>query len=345
MRERNNLEVVDRKRVHDQVLDPIMRTTDTIELSIVCVNWNSLAYLRECIESIYQNTSGINFEIIVVDNASPDRGGETLEQEFPEITVVKSENNLGFAGASNLGFRHSHGSHVLLLNPDTKLIGPAINILLQQIRSLPDAGIVGGKLLNTDSSIQTASVQKFPTLLNQLTNVEYLRMKWPGCPLWDISPLFLDTPQPIKVEVIPGACMLLKREVFERVGLLTEDYFMYAEDIDLNYKVRNLGLSSYYVGTAQIVHHGGTSSSRQPVSHWSILMKHRAMLMYYRMIGGPVYGLLYRVTMGLSALVHLALLAVLFPFGNKEEIRLKTEKWYTVLRWSLRLEQPVTSKS
>jgi len=339
------LEVVARQIVHDQVSDRITRTMGTVEVSIVCVNWNSLAYLRDCIESIYENTSRINFEIIVVDNASPDRGGEILEQEFPEITVVKSENNLGFAGASNLGFRRSRGSHVLLLNPDTKLVGPAINILLEQIKSLPDAGIVGCKLLNTDSSIQTASVQKFPTLLNQLTNVEYLRMKWPACPLWDISPLFCDTPRPIKVEVIPGACMLLKREVFEKVGLLTEDYFMYAEDIDLNYKVRNLGLSSYYVGAAQIMHHGGTSSSHQPVSHWSILMKHRAMLMYYRMIGGPVYGLLYRVTMGLSALVHLAILAVVFPFGDKEAVRLKTDKWKTVLRWSLKLEQPAILKS
>jgi GT2 family glycosyltransferase len=316
------------------------RKIDAVEVSIVCVNWNSLAYLRECIPSIYQYTSGIKFEIIVVDNASPDGGVDALKSEFPEVTIVKSGKNLGFAGASNLGFRHSTGSYVLLLNPDTRLVGPAINLLLEQMKSLPDAGIVGCKLLNTDLSVQTASVQKFPTLLNQLTNIEYLRMRWPGCPLWDIGPLFRDTPMPVKVEVIPGACMLLKREVFEKVGLLTEDYFMYAEDIDLNYKVRRLGFSSYYVGAAQIVHHGGTSSSRQPVSHWSIIMKHRAMLKYYRMIGGPIYGMLYRITMGVSALAHLMLLAAMFPFREKEIVRLKFAKWSTVLRWSLGLEQP-----
>jgi hypothetical protein len=330
------LEVAEGKGVQS----PGTRTVDATEVSIVCVNWNSLSYLRECLASIYQHTSGIRFEIIVVDNASPDGGVDVLKAEFSEIAVVKSGKNLGFAGASNLGFRHSSGSYVLLLNPDTRLVGPAINILLEQMKSLPDAGIVGCKLLNTDLSVQTASVQKFPTLLNQLTNIEYLRTQWPGCPLWDISPLFRNTPSPVKVEVIPGACMLLKREVFEKAGLLTEDYFMYAEDIDLNYKVMRLGLSSYYVGAAQIVHHGGTSSSRQPVSHWSILMKHRAMLKYYRMIGGPVYGMLYRLTMGVSALVHLVLLAAVFPFGDKEIVRLKSVKWNTVLRWSLGLEQP-----
>lgn len=316
------------------------RIEDTADVSIICVNWNSLAYLRECLTSIYQHTSGIRCEIIVVDNASPEGGVDVLKAEFPEITIVKSDKNLGFAGANNLGFRHSSGSYVLLLNPDTRLVGPAINILLERMKSLPDAGIVGCKLLNTDLSVQTASVQKFPTLLNQLANIEFFRTRWPGCPVWDISPLFRNSEGPVKVEVIPGACMLLKREVFERAGLFTEDYFMYAEDIDLNYKVKHLGLSSYYVGAAQIVHHGGTSSSRQPVSHWSILMKHRAMLKYYRKIGGPVYGVLYRITMGVSALVHLMLLAAVFPFSDKEIVRSKSAKWNTVLRWSLGLEQP-----
>jgi GT2 family glycosyltransferase len=330
---------------HRTIENSPTQESGAIEVSIVCVNWNSLSYLRESLASIYQHTSGISFEIIVVDNASPDGGGDALKAEFPEITMVKSSRNLGFAGACNLGFRYSSGSYVLLLNPDTKLVNPAINVLLEHAKSLPDAGIVGCKLLNTDLSVQTASVQKFPTLLNQLTNVEYLRLWWPGCPLWDISPLFSNNPTPVKVEVIPGACMLLKREVFEKAGLFTEDYFMYAEDIDLNYKVKRLGLSSYYVGAAQIVHHGGKSSARQKVSHWSLVMKHRAMLKYCRMSGGRLYGLLYRMTMGLSAMVHLALLALAFPFADKELIRLTSSKWSTVLRWSVGLDQPSMNSS
>jgi N-acetylglucosaminyl-diphospho-decaprenol L-rhamnosyltransferase len=309
------------------------------DLSIICVNWNSLDYLLECIASIYEHTRGISYEVIVVDNASPEGRIEILEQQFPQVKIVRSDKNIGFAGANNLGFRQSSGQHVLLLNPDTKLIGPAITIMLEQIDSLPDAGIVGCKLLNTDLSTSTSSIQKFPTILNQLLNVEYLRLAFPSFPLWDISPLFSETSHPIKVEVIPGACMMLKRDTFERVGLLTEDYFMYAEDIDLNYKLRKLGLSSYYVGAAQIVHHGGGSSSRQKVSQWSTVMTYKAMLRFYRTSRGRMYAAAYRAAMGLAAAARLALLAIMFPFGDRDGIRCAAAKWSTVLKWALGVER------
>ena len=103
---RNDLEVAE----HNAIQSSGTRARGPIEVSIVCVNWNSLSYLRESIASIYQHTSEIKFEIIVVDNASPDGGGDVLQAEFPEITAVKSGKNLGFAGASNLGFQNSSGS-------------------------------------------------------------------------------------------------------------------------------------------------------------------------------------------------------------------------------------------
>ena len=306
-----------------------------IDLSIICVNWNSLDCLLECVASIYEHTRGISFEIIVVDNASPEGRVETINAQFPEVIIVRSETNVGFAGANNLGFRHSRGQHILLLNPDTKLMGAAINIMLEHLKALPDAGIVGCKLLNTDLSVSTSSIQTFPTIVNQLLNVESLRLTFPGCSLWNIAPLFEENLCPIKVDVIPGACMMLKRDVFERAGLLTEDYFMYAEDIDLNYKLRQLGLSSYYIGQAQIVHHGGRSSSRQKVSQWSTVMTYDAMMRFYRMSRGRMYAALYRAAMGFAATVRLTLLVMMFPFGDRQGIRLAAAKWSTVLKWSL----------
>ncbi len=315
-----------------------------MDVSIICVNWNSLDYLRECIASIYQFTHGIQFEVIVVDNASPEGGVETLNQQFPEVRIIKSDRNLGFAGANNLGFKASSGEYVLLLNPDTRLHNPAINLLLEAARSLPDAGIVGGKLLNADLSVQTAAVQKFPTILNQLANIEALRVRWPGCFLWDISPLYSDQSEPIRVDVIPGACMMLRRQVFERAGMLTEDYFMYGEDIDLNYKVNRGGLASYYVGAAEIVHHGGRSSSRQKVSQWSTIMKYRAMVRFYRMSHGWLYSALYQAAMGASAALRLVLLALAFPFSDREIVRSASSKWSTVLKWSVGLEHVGASR-
>jgi hypothetical protein len=308
-------------------------------LSIICVNWNSLEYLSECATSIYEHAPSVPFEMIVVDNASPEGGLERFADRFPLVRLVKSETNLGFAGANNLGFRHSFGRYILLLNPDTRIIGSALDRMLDQLSSVPDAGIVGCTLLNTDLTVSTTSIQKFPTILNQLLTAESLRVRFPALPLWNIAPLFAEQQRPLKVDVIPGACMMLKREVFEQAGLLTQDYFMYAEDIDLNYKVRKLGLASYYMGSAQIIHHGGRSSSQQKVSQWSTVMIHRAMLKYFSIRRGKLYAAAYRGAMGCAALMRLMILAAMFPFGDRQGIRWAMEKWRTVLIWAVGMER------
>jgi N-acetylglucosaminyl-diphospho-decaprenol L-rhamnosyltransferase len=310
-----------------------------MELSIIYVNWNSVPYLRESIASVYEHTRDISFEIIVVDNASPQGGVEALKDQFPKITIIQSEKNLGFAGANNLGFRRSTGEYVLLLNPDTKLTGPSINIMLRQIQLLPDAGIVGCKLLNTDLSVQITSIQKFPTILNQVLDAEYLQLRWPHCPLWEIGPLFSNDVKLLKVDVISGACILLRRNVFERVGMYSEDYFMYGEDIDLNFKVKRAGFTNYYVGDTAIIHHGGKSSSLQAASHWATIMKYRAMGRLFCKMRGRMYGWLYRAAMGCTAAGRLVLLAIAYPMGNvfwdRKSMQFAANKWKAVLRWAL----------
>ena len=310
-----------------------------LELSIIIVNWNSLAYLRDCLASIQTYLRDVTYDVVVVDNASPERGIESIKQEFPEITLVLSDKNLGFAGANNIGFEHSQGQYLLFLNPDTQLIDNAIKVLLDESRSIPDAGVVGCKLLNSDSSIQTSCIQKFPTIPNQLLDFEYLRMRWPNHSLWGIGPLFTDGDKPIPVEIISGACMLLRRDVFERAGMFTEDYFMYAEDLDLCYKVQRLGLKNYYVGKAQIIHHGGRSSNQVSVNHWSVMMRFNAVQMFCEKRQGRLYGWLYRAAMGSVALGRLALLSMakLFSTSNdsrKLEVKQASSKWFAVLKWS-----------
>lgn len=307
-----------------------------MDLSIIYVNWNSLDYLRESIASVIEHTHSVAYEIIVVDNASLEPGVDLLKQTFPDVKIIHSENNLGFAGANNLGFRHSTGEFVLFLNPDTKLMAPSIDLLIARHKSLPDAGIVGCKLLNTDLSVQLSSIQTYPTILNQAMDAEYLRLRWPECPLWKIAPLFSEKVSLMKVEIIPGACMLLRRSVFERIGLFSEEYFMYAEDLDLNYKVKAAGLTNYYVGETAIIHHGGTSSSRQRVSHWATIMKYRAMVQLFRKTRGGVYALGYRLAMGAVATGRLMLLGLMSLLGNlvsdRESLNYSREKWKTVLK-------------
>jgi N-acetylglucosaminyl-diphospho-decaprenol L-rhamnosyltransferase len=305
-----------------------------VEISVIFVNWNSADYLRECLAGIYRNTRGLSFEIIVVDNASTKAGVDALAQEFPGIILIKSEKNLGFAGANNLGFRRSAGEYVLFLNPDTELVGATLNQLLEAIQSLPDAGVVGCKMLNSDRSVQITSIQKFPTILNQMLNSEHLHLRWPGCPIWNIAPLFREQSKPLRVDIIPGALMLVRRSAFEKVGMFSEDYFMYAEDIDLNYKLRQAGYARYYIGGATIIHHGGKSSSLQKVNQWSTMMQYRAMTMYYRKTRGPLYVALYRASIGGMALMRILLLGIVYPFGNKPALRNAIQKWKVVFRWA-----------
>jgi len=309
-----------------------------MKLSIIYVNWNSVDYLRESIASVYEFTKETELEIIVVDNASPEGGVGVIRELFPSVQVIESKKNLGFAGANNLGFRSSTGEYILLLNPDTKLLEPSIDVMMKHIHALPDAGIVGCKLLNTDLSVQLSSIQKFPNILNQVVDAEYLRHRWPHSPLWGIAPLFEKNVGMIPVEVIPGACMLLRRKVFEEVGCYSEDYFMYAEDIDLNYKIAKHGYKNYYVGDTAIVHFGGRSSAKQQVGHWATIMKYKAMVLYFRKTRGRLYEWLYRTSIATVAVFRILLLAVMMPFGNifwnRDSLLFSFNKWKSVLKWA-----------
>jgi GT2 family glycosyltransferase len=317
----------------------LVNSSTIMDLSVVIVNWNSADFLLECVASIQAHTQNIAYEIIVVDNASAEEDVDKLRQHVPQIKIIRREENLGFARANNLGFRHSTGEFVLFLNPDTKLVSPAINIMLGRMKSLPDAGIVGCRLLNTDLSVQLSSIQKFPTILNQVLDLEYLQLRWPHCPLWEIAPLFSDGSNLASVEVVSGACMLLRRRVFEQVGMFSEDYFMYAEDVDLNYRVKRSGLANYYVGEATIVHYGGGSSSRQEVNHWATIMKYRAMRRLFGKTRGRLYGSLFCAAMGCAAVGRLTLLAFAYPLGSivwkRESMRVAMQKWRVILKWAI----------
>ena len=303
-----------------------------MEISIIIVNWNSTDYVRGCVASIYEHTRDVAFEIIVVDNASPAGDAALLEQEFPHITLIKSNENLGFAGANNLGFRYSSGKYVLFLNPDTKLGSPAISLMVQELQAHPEGGILGCKLLNEDLSIQTSCIQTFPTILNQLLDSDWLRLRWPNSRLWGTGPLFSNDGKPAKVEVVSGACMLVRQDVFEQVGLFTEDYFMYAEDLDLCYKVERAGYSNYYLGTAAVIHYGGKSSNPESATQ----MKWRSIAHFCEKHHGTFYALIFRIVMASAALGRLGAIAGMGSFGNtfgnEQSRRSASAKWRLVLR-------------
>jgi GT2 family glycosyltransferase len=317
-----------------------MADNNPIALSIIIVNWNSKDHVRKCLQSIYAHTRGLSYEIIIVDSASYDGCGEMLALEFPGVKFIQCEQNVGFARANNLGFERSRGGCVLFLNPDTELVGPAVNLLFDALVGLKDAGAVGARLLNTDDSLQTSCIQTFPTILNQLLDAEILRRTFPRLPLWGMAALFNASSEPSEVQAIIGACVMLKREVFERVRRFDEGYFMYAEDIDLSFKVHQAGFKRYFLPAATLIHHGG-GSSKSARSNFSTIMMRESIYHFMRVRRGRCSAAMFRLSQGFAALFRLPFAAVFSLWRGRQAVATtaSVKKWFSILRWSLGLER------
>ncbi len=315
---------------------------DAFDVSIIIVNWNSAALLRACLAGIYSNTKTIRYEILVVDNASFDGCGEMLEKEFPQARFIQNGENGGFARANNLGFRRALGRVVLFLNPDTEIQGEAIERMLQFIDSNADAGVVGARLLNSDRSLQTSCVQRFPTILNQMLDVEFLRRIFPRGSLWGVWPLMERSTGAVAVEVISGACQMIRRELFAQVGMFDEKFFMYAEDTDLCYRVRQAGWKNYCVADASVIHHGGQSSEASSQSNFSAVVMRESLRRFFEKCRGSAWGENYRAAMAAVALCRLTVLicGLGFSFGlyHRQALISALRKWSAVLRWSVGCE-------
>jgi GT2 family glycosyltransferase len=313
-----------------------------MDLTIIIINWKSVDFVRKCLPSIYAHTRRITFEILVLDNASFDGCGEMIRKEFPAVRFIQSQENLGFARGNNLGVEHSTGRMLLFLNPDTEVVGPALECMVACLESVPDAGVVGPKLLNSDLSIQTSCLQSFPSILNQVLDTEYLRAIFPKCSLWGNRVLFEDSRDPVPVEGISGACLMVRRSVFEKVGRFSPEYFMYGEDMDLCYRVQKTGRRNYYIGDATVVHHGGKSSNSQSDNQFSSLMMRESLLKFLRAHRGNVYARVFQSATAVAALCRLSLLAVAMvlplTLHRRHSLSLAFAKWARVFRWAIGLE-------
>jgi GT2 family glycosyltransferase len=305
------------------------------DVSVIIVNWNSKDYVRRCLSSLSKHSQNIRLEVVVVDAGSFDGCDEMLAQKFPSTIFVQSPENIGFARANNLGVRHSRGRYLLLLNPDTELMENSIRILRDQFRSLPNAGVIGCRLLNSDQTLQKSCVQAFPTVLNQLLDAEFLRARFPNSRLWGITALNSPRRGPAEVEAISGACIFVSREVFDQVGGFSQNYFMYGEDLDLCFKINQAGYRVYHTGETNIIHHG-RGSSRQDSQDRSDVIMRESVYRFLRLNRGIASAGGYRVAMACAALIRIALTVLLLAF--ERSLARSLRKWWSILRWSLGLQ-------
>lgn len=233
-----------------------------IRLSVVIVSYNVKSYLLNCIRSVQKSAQHIQTEIIVVDNASADQSVEAVSREFSDVILIKNEVNRGFGSACNQGLTIANGKYLLILNPDTLVEEHAFEKLLGFGDENPDAGLIGCKILNEDGSLQLACRRSFPTPWIAFTRLSGLSKLFPKSSLFSRYNLtFLDENRPYEVDAISGSFMLMSRYAYEKVGGFDERFFMYGEDLDLCFRIKQAGFKVVYRPEASIIHFKGKSVS------------------------------------------------------------------------------------
>ncbi len=228
-----------------------------MKLSIIIVNYNVTELLRNCLASIQKYVTGVDYEVIVFDNYSPDQSWKNLISEFPEFNFIENLKNEGFAIANNKAIKTAKGEYILLLNPDTEIEGFYMKEILNFADSKNNFGCLGIQMHDAEGNFLPESKRSVPDLFNSFEKL-FVNFKKNNSKSYYRNDIKTD--EIAEIEVITGAFLLCKKEIYEKLGGLDEKYFMYGEDIDLCYTFLKDGQKNYYYGKATLLHHKGEST-------------------------------------------------------------------------------------
>jgi N-acetylglucosaminyl-diphospho-decaprenol L-rhamnosyltransferase len=246
--------------------------TPGLDLGIVIVSYNVRDLLRDCLTSVFESRGDIRFQVCVVDNASLDGSADMVRTEFPAARLIESE-NLGYAAGNNRGLRafglgqdapSALPRYLLLLNPDTVLPPSALIDMLEFLDQHPQAGVAGPRLVRQDGSLDKACRRSFPTPEIAFYRLSGLARLFPRSRRFGrYNMTFLSPDITTEVDAVVGAFMLIRSEALQEVGLLDERYFMYAEDLDLCYRIKQRGWQVWYNAAVTVLHYKGQSSRQR----------------------------------------------------------------------------------
>jgi GT2 family glycosyltransferase len=277
-------------------------------LSIVIVNWNGLAVLRNCLDSIYGVSQGIVFEVIVVDNASRDESVAVIRRDYPQVTVICNQQNLGFAAANNQAFAVARGRYVLLLNNDTVVLEGALAKSVQYLDANLTVGVLGCRIEYPDRSYQT-SCYRFSNLM-ELFMIRLLPLGSVAHERFNIGRYWgRQFSEPTEVDVVAGCFMAVRREVIANVGGLDEDFFMYGEDEEWCSRIQRAGWRIVYFPGATIIHIHRFSSNQARRAHAVIECMSPVLVLHKRR--GPLIAWCANVILLVGYLVRLPFWIVL----------------------------------
>lgn len=252
-----------------------------MDLSIIIVNYNTCRLTLDCLQSVFDSETAYQYEVFVVDNASADDSVEAISREFPQVQLIANHENTGFAKANNQGMEIAKGRYVLLLNSDTIVQPDTLQTMVSLMDNRPDLGAAGCKIILPDGSLDKACRRGFPTPSASFYYAFGFSRLFPNTPRFNQYQLgYLDPNEAYPVDCLMGAFMLVRREVIEQIGGLDETFFMYGEDVDWCYRIKEAGWGIHYEPATYIVHYKGASSRRKPFK--IIYEFHRAMWVFHR---------------------------------------------------------------
>lgn len=310
------------------IIEPASAVEARPDMSIVIVCWNNKAYLEPCLESLYGAGLHSSFDVVVTDNGSTDGGQAMLREKYPQVQLIQNERNEGLSRASNQGMAATRGRYVLLLNDDTLVNAASLDAMVEFLDAHPQAGAVGGRLLNADGSFQ-AGYANFSTLREEFLIATHL-----GELLWGGYPSHEDDSQVRAVGWLSSACLLLRREALDQVGLLDEEFFIYGDEADLQYRLQQAGWLVYYLPQAYTIHFGGRSMNRWRRRR----MVYRGKMLFYRKNYGPARTGLLRLMFGGLSLVKMLPWGVAYlvpPWRERAQKELKSNLDVVKLCWKL----------
>ena len=262
-----------------------------IDLGIVIVNWNTCDLLKRCLETVFLSEGDFTYEVVVVDNASTDTSADMVSDQFPEVELIVSDINGGFSYGNNLGLRAlgfldvgqtevDAPRYALLLNPDTEVPPDSLCAMIRYMDSRPEIGMAGPKLLLPDGSLDLACRRSFPTPTVAFYHFSKLARLFPESPRFArYNMTFKDVDEEAEVDSVVGAYMQVRREAIDEVGLLDESFFMYGEDLDWAYRVKQGGWKVMYHPEVIVWHIKRAASRKSKKAQFEF---YRAMLIFYR---------------------------------------------------------------
>lgn len=268
-------------------------TQFTHSISLLVVSYNTCNLLRRCLASTSAAGAGLSVQIIVVDNASRDGSADMVAREFPEVVLLRSRINLGFAAANNRALERADGRYVVLLNPDAELAPDALVRAIAFMDAHPAVGMAGGRLFDPLGHDQP-SARCFPSLLNELLTLSGLAARYPRSRLFGrFDRTWADPAAPAEVDWVPGAFAIMPSSAMRALGGFDERFFLYYEEVDLCRRLRHAGWQVWYRPEIKVYHLGGASAQSVPNLEISssgsqlALWRMRSALLYYRKHHGP----------------------------------------------------------